>query len=122
MQRNRPGYKQILANDIYNAQVLDSQAKPPFACHTLCSSDRVERRRREHSETANAHLRSLNQEEERELHHLAKARRERTFPTVAHETAFKGEKSVYWPVRQLTLQGLATHSNRLSDCGGTVSF
>jgi hypothetical protein len=84
VERNRPGYKQILANDIYNAQVLYSQATPPFVCHTLCSSDRVERRRREHSETANAHLRSLSQEEERELHHLAKASRERV--DVVHRT------------------------------------
>src|SRR5258708_19094496 len=47
---------------------------------------------------------------------------ERTFPKVAHEAAFKGEKRVYWLIRQLTLQGLATLSTRLSGCGGTVSF
>jgi hypothetical protein len=77
-------HKQILANDIYNTQVLASQAMPPFACHTLCSSDKVERRRREHSETAKTHLRSLSQEEERELHRLAKASRERV--DVVHRT------------------------------------
>ncbi len=84
VERNRPGYKQILANDIYHAQVLSSQATPPFVCHTLCSSDRVERRR-EHSETANAHLRSLSQEEERELHHLAKASCERVDVVHRHQ-------------------------------------